>query len=123
MRTVSVARLIGLGVMMLAVPAGQAIPHSANLPISVGDIMRALGGKVCTTRTGAKFIFGRDGQYAYDGLWKNGGHFTAGRGAITVTLDSGMEREFALSRREGVIYMEQTALSCRELGRDQELTG
>jgi hypothetical protein len=66
---------------------------------------------------GAKFAFGDDGQYSYEGLWKNGGHYTVGAGAITVTLNNGLERSFVISRKGNVFFTEQTALSCDQIGR------
>ena len=45
-------------------------------------------------------------------MWTDNGHYSARAGAVTILLDSGLERDFAISRRNGVIYMEQTAVRC-----------
>lgn len=91
----------------------QAAAHSPSAAISADEVSRMLGGKTCTTKVGAKFMFGPDGQYAYEGLWKNGGRYAVSAGMVTVTLDNGLERSFAISRKGDTFYMEQTALSCR----------
>jgi hypothetical protein len=90
----------------------QALAQSAGVSVSADEITRAVVGKTCTTKAGAKFTFTDDGHYAYVGLWQNGGHYAVSDGAVTVLLDSGLEREFAISRKGDVYYMEETALSC-----------
>ena len=111
--------LIGAGAVVVTIAQAQAPTQSANVSagaggvaISAGEITRAVVGKTCTTKAGAKFTFTDDGHYAYDGLWTNQGHYAVNDGAVTVLFDSGLEREFAISRKENVFYMEETALSC-----------
>ena len=113
------AGLIGAGAVAVTVAQAQAPTQSASASISVAglvigadEITRAVVGKTCTTKAGAKFTFTEDGHYAYDGLWTNQGHYTVNDGSLTVLLDSGLEREFAVSRQENIFYMEETALSC-----------
>jgi hypothetical protein len=45
-------------------------------------------------------------------MWTDSGHYSVRDGAVTVLLDSGLEKEFAVSRRDGVLYLEQTAVRC-----------
>jgi len=98
----------------VVVAIAQALAQSASVSISADEITRAVVGKVCTTKAGATFTFSRDGHYAYNGLWENGGHYRVHDDAVTILLDSGLEREFAVSRKEDVLYLEETALSCRD---------
>ncbi|QRM34660.1 hypothetical protein [Microvirga sp. VF16] len=112
MRYARFAGLIGTVALMLApaIALAQAEPESGL--IRADEITRALRGKVCTSRVGATFAFANDGHYAYDGLWTDHGTYSVHDGAVTVLLDSGLERDFAISRRGGVLYMEETAVSC-----------
>lgn len=93
-----------------AVAPAQPAPDSG--PLAAKEITHALRGKVCTSRVGATFAFTKDGHYDYDGLWTDHGHYHIRHGAVTITLDSGLEKNFAVSRRGGVLYMEETAVSC-----------
>jgi hypothetical protein len=104
-------------IALLLFATSTATGHSPNAPLSANEITSTLKGKICSTRVGAKFAFGDDGQYSYEGLWKNGGHYTVGAGAITVTLNNGLERSFVISRKGNVFFTEQTALSCDQIGR------
>lgn len=104
------AGLIGAGAMLVAIV--QAPAQRASAVVSAGEIARIVVGKTCTTKAGAKFTFTDDGHYAYVGLWANQGHYEVSDGAVTILLDSGLEREFAISRKGDVLYMEETALSC-----------
>ena len=90
----------------------SVLTTAGGIVISADEITRAVVGKTCTTKVGAKFTFTDDGHYAYDGLWSNQGHYLVNDGAVTILLDSGLEREFAISRKDNVFYMEETALSC-----------
>lgn len=105
--------MIGAAILIMAV--SQAMAHSSKALISADEITRVLEGKTCSTKAGAKFAFGRDGQYSYDGLWKNGGRYTVTAGMVTITLDNGLERSFVISRRGEVLFMEQTALTCDQM--------
>jgi hypothetical protein len=69
-------------------------------------------GKICTTKGGATFTFTRDGHYALRRHVDGQRDYSARAGAVTIFLDSGLERDFAISRRDGVLYMEQTAVRC-----------
>jgi hypothetical protein len=69
-------------------------------------------GKICTSKAGAKFEFSRSGHYHYNGLWSSAGHYKIHNGFITVLLDSGLERDFAVASRDGQLYFEDTAVSC-----------
>lgn len=111
--------LIGAGALALAIVQAQAQTQPANasigaagIALSADEISRTVVGKTCTTKVGAKFTFTDDGHYSYDGLWANQGHYVVGDGAVTILLDSGLEREFAISRKGEVYYIEETALSC-----------
>ena len=107
--------LIGAGAVAATIAQAQAPTQPASaggFVISADEIARVVVGKTCTTKAGAKFTFTEDGHYAYDGLWTNQGHYSVNDGSLTVLLDSGLEREFAVSRQENVFYMEETALSC-----------
>lgn len=101
---------VGMAVLLLAV--SPTTGHSPNVSLSAVEITKTFRGKICITRAGAKFAFGEDGQYSYEGLWRNVGHYTVGAGAITITLDNGLERSFSISRKGDVFFMEDTALSC-----------
>jgi hypothetical protein len=76
------------------------------------QIASAINGKVCATPGGARFTFRSDGRFAYDGLWQSSGSFVLDAGGVVVTFDSGLRRAFAISLRDGALYMEQTRLSC-----------
>lgn len=112
MRHPSLAGLAGAVAMMLAGPITAVQAHSDDGSVRASEITRALKGKVCTSRVGATFAFGTDGHYAYDGLWTDHGHYRIHDGAVTIMLDSGLEKSFAISRRNGVLFMEDTAVSC-----------
>jgi hypothetical protein len=105
------AGIIGAGAMTMVIAQTSADP--AGVLVSADEIARVVVGKTCTTKAGAKFTFSDDGHYEYDGLWANSGHYFVHDGAVTVLLDSGLEREFAIVRKGDVVYMEQTALSCK----------
>lgn len=111
MRYALCAGWIGALAVMLVIDA-PAQAQSASNPVSADEITRALKGKVCTSRVGATFAFTSDGHYDYDGLWTDHGHYSIHNGAVTILLDSGLERDFAISRRGGILYMEETAISC-----------
>lgn len=105
------AVLVGFS-LTIATSAGPTEAHTASTALSAGEVALAIKGKICTTKTGAKFSFSMDGSYIYDGLWHNDGIYTIDPGTITVTFSSGLRRSFAISIKDGVYYMEQTALSC-----------
>lgn len=111
------AGIVGVGVMTLALGTAQALAHRVDVPNKTNELAQAFKGKMCTTKTGAKLTFGTDGLYAYDGLWTNGGRYSVRGDVITVTLDNGLERDFTISRKGDVLYMEQTVISCTELAR------
>jgi len=109
------APFVGLmGMVAAAVVANTALAQvePAGAPIRANEITRALKGKVCTSRVGATFAFGKDGHYSYDGLWTDHGHYSIHDGAVTILLDSGLEKDFAISKRDGILFMEETAVSC-----------
>lgn len=116
MKRSTFAGIAGVGAAVLAFSSAQLRADAPAFAATAEEIAQALRGKVCTTRVGASFTFGAEGQYAYDGLWKNGGQYVIGEGIVTITLDSGLERSFAISRHDDVFYMEQTALRCRGSG-------
>ena len=111
MRYALCAGWIGALAVMLAVKAPAQAQLASN-SISGDEITRALKGKVCKSRVGATFAFTKDGHYDYDGLWTDHGHYSIHNGAVTILLNSGLERDFAISRRGGILYMEETAISC-----------
>lgn len=96
--------------LALAASPAQAHPISGR-PAAI-EAAVVLKGKICRSRSGASFTFGADGRYAYDGLWQSAGRYELGERSITVTFDSGLRRAFALSTRGGVLYLEETAVSC-----------
>lgn len=79
---------------------------------SAANVAEELNGKLCTTRSGSYLHFAADGHYAYDGLWRDGGHYVITRDAITITLKNGLQRSYAIAIKDGVLYMDKTALSC-----------
>jgi hypothetical protein len=112
MRYAACAGWMGAVAMILVPTIAQAQAEPESGVIRAREITRALRGKVCTSRVGATFTVAKDGHYAYDGLWTDHGHYSIHDGAVTVLLDSGLERDFAISRRGGILYMEETAVSC-----------
>lgn len=109
------ARLLALAsVCMFALVAqlGKPIAHQLSGATSATVIAQAVRGRTCTTPSGAKFSFGKDGEYAYDGLWKSDGHYKIHPGVITITLHSGLERSFVISSRAGSLFFENTSVTC-----------
>jgi len=96
----------------LVAPIGSVHAHSTGLPLSAQEITTAINGKVCSTGGGAKFAFGNDGRFSYDGLWQSSGSYIVTSNAIVVTFDSGLRRAFVISIRDGSLYMEKTRVSC-----------
>ncbi|WP_148663500.1 hypothetical protein [Bosea vaviloviae] len=107
------AILVGCS-LTIATSVGRTQAHPAGTALSAGEVALAIKGKICTTKTGAKFSFSIDGKYIYDGLWQSSGSYAIDRDSITVTFASGLRRAFTISVREGILYMEQTAISCAE---------
>jgi hypothetical protein len=105
MRHVSFVPIAGSTALALSF-LGPALAYEVAVPPD--EII----GRICTTKGGATFTFTSDGHYAYDGMWTDTGHYSARAGAVTILLDSGLERDFAISRRNGVLYMERTAVRC-----------
>jgi hypothetical protein len=97
--------------LLLAQPA-PAVAHRANLSLGLREITSAINGKVCATAGGARFTFQNDGRFSYNGLWQSSGSFTLGENAVVVTFDSGLQRSFGISKRDGDLYMEQTRVVC-----------
>jgi len=107
------ALLAGLAGIAATV-ASNAFAHTPDIQLSVDEITRGLVGMVCTTRAGARFTFEIDGHYTYDGLWQNQGHYLIGKGVVKVTLDSGLERSYEITRKDGEWYMEHVRFAnCR----------
>lgn len=102
--------------LILVALIGVAQAHPAALSLSAQEITSAIRGKICTTDGGARFVFGSDGRFAYDGLWQSSGSYIVAKNAIIVTFDSGLRRAFAISIRDGAFYMEQTGVSCAASG-------
>jgi len=116
--------LVGAVMLNPLVQASAQSPGvSARVAASASDIEGALRGKLCTTRAGAKFTFSRDMHYSYDGLWKNRGHYAIKDGAVTVSLDNGLVRDFAISRAGKDFYMEETAITCAAVDPDGAPSG
>lgn len=100
---------IGTGLALLANPA-QAQP-STNRPAL--EVIIDLKGKVCRSKSGARFSFSLNGRYAHDGQWQSLGAYELGdRSAIT--LDSVLKRGFALSLRGGILQLEESDVACSE---------
>jgi hypothetical protein len=112
MRYIFVSGLAGAATLMLATMITPAVAESTGSVIKAGELARVIRGKICVTRGGAKFKFTNNWHYAYDGLWTSEGHYSIQDGVVTVLLDSGLERGFSISLKDGVLYMEQTAISC-----------
>jgi hypothetical protein len=108
-------RIIGMLAVALA-SIGAVRAHSPDGLVPAASVAAALKGKICTTQGGATFTFTKDGHYAYDGMWTDSGHYSVHDGAVTILLDSGLGRDFAISRRDGVLYMERTAVRCTAPG-------
>lgn len=102
--------------LIVAALAGAVRAHPAIPSLSAQEIASALAGKICTTGAGATFTFGRDGRFAYDGLWQSSGSYVVASDAVVVTFDSGLRRAFAVTIRDGALYMEETRLSCGASG-------
>ncbi|MGX1742418.1 hypothetical protein ACWIEX_12770 [Bosea sp. NPDC055353] len=100
----------------LVVPVGTVDAHPTGLSLSAQEITTAISGKVCSTGGGAKFAFGNDGRFNYDGLWQSSGSYIVTSNAIVVTFDSGLRRAFLISIRDGSLYMEKTRVSCAASG-------
>jgi len=98
--------------LLLLAQLEPAVAHRANLSLGLQEITSAINGKVCATAGGARFTFQNDGRFSYDGLWQSSGSFTLGENAVVVTFDSGLQRSFEISRRDGALYMEQTRVVC-----------
>lgn len=108
--------IAGIAAVALAVSTTTCLADGPAVAANADEIAQALRGKICTTTVGAKFAFGLDGRYLYDGLWRNGGAYVIGHGVVTVTSDSGLERSFAMSRHGDALYIEETRLHCRPVG-------
>jgi hypothetical protein len=98
--------------LLLLAQLEPAIAHRANIALGLKEITSAISGKVCATAGGARFTFDNDGRFSYDGLWQSSGSFTFGDSAVVVTFDSGLQRTFEISRRDGALYMEETRVVC-----------
>ena len=90
----------------------QTPSSSSSVAVGRTQVARFIMGKVCLTPGRAKFTFEEDGHYAYDGLWTSKGHYAVKDGAVTVLLESGIERDFQISMRSGALHMEDTAIRC-----------
>lgn len=112
MRHACLARSAAVGIATLAIAMTQSQAHSPGGAMGSEAITGALKGMICTSHAGARFTFAGDGHYAYDGLWKNGGHYSISHGAVTVSFDSGLEKSYSISRQGDVLYMENTAVVC-----------
>lgn len=91
-------------------PYSQIEAHTTIGKLTAHEIALGIRGKICTTSAGARFSFEQDGQYSYEGLWKNAGRYAIS--AITILLDSGLEISFVISRKGEIFYMERTAILC-----------
>ena len=105
---------IGATAFVLALASVNESAQSDPQSLSTEQVAAALKGKTCVSKGGAQFTFTSDGHYAYNGKlgFSHSGHYWLGRGAVTVLLDSGLGRDFAISTNEDVLYMEQTAIRC-----------
>lgn len=112
MKQGAILRFSGITIAGLIAAGAEAVAHPPVSSFGAAEIAQALRGKICTSRIGAKFTFARDGHYAYDGLWISSGHYSVHDGGVSVLFDSGLQRDFAISRREGVLRMEETVLTC-----------
>ncbi|MGX5733258.1 hypothetical protein [Bosea thiooxidans] len=101
---------------VLAASTEIAWAHPSGLQPGAREITQAVHGKLCTTPGGARFAFGADGRFAYDGLWQSSGSYVITGRSVVVTFDNGLRRAFAISFRDGVLYMEETRVSCAEGG-------
>ena len=104
--------IISATCLLLLAQLAPAVAHRANMSLGVKEITSAINGKVCATAGGARFTFENDGRFSYDGLWQSSGSFTLGDTAVVVTFDSGLQRAFEISKRDGALYMEQTRVVC-----------
>lgn len=100
--------------LTIALGATQAFAAPDEPQITVDRTAETLKGNICTTSGGATFTFHSDGHYAYAGLGRtHSGHYLVGASAVTVLLDNGLGRSFAVSRKADVLYMEATAIHCQ----------
>lgn len=116
MRTFRRAAIMAACSLIIAASTDIAHAHPAALPLSAREITSAISGKVCTTGGGARFAFGSDGRFEYDGLWQSRGSYVVDSKAVVVTFDSGLRRAFAISIRDGALFLEQTRVSCGARG-------
>ncbi|KFC62355.1 hypothetical protein FG93_06055 [Bosea sp. LC85] len=107
--------LLGASLTILA-SAGPIEAHPGGASLTAAEITFAIKGKICTTKAGAKFSFGVDGTYIYDGLWQSHGSYAVDADSITVTFANGLRRSFAISVRDGIFYLEKTAIFCATEG-------
>jgi len=98
--------------LLLLAQLEPAVAHRANLALGAKEITSAINGKVCATAGGAHFTFDNDGRFSYDGLWQSSGSFTLADSAVVLTFDSGLQRAFEISKRDGGLYLEQTRVIC-----------
>lgn len=109
------ARLLAVAsvcILALVAQFGKSLAHQLPGATSATEIAQAIRGKICTTPSGARFSFGRNGEYVYDGLWKSDGHYAIHPDVITITLHSGLERSFVVSSRTGTLFFENTSVTC-----------
>ncbi|HWE16713.1 MAG TPA: hypothetical protein VG758_05935 [Hyphomicrobiaceae bacterium] len=107
-------RFISAAALIFPLCILQANAQSGTPPLSADQVSAALVGKTCTSRAGAQFTFTVDGHYAYSGQlgFSHSGHYSVRDGGVSVQLDSGLGRDFGVSRRNDGLYMEQTAIHC-----------
>ena len=114
MKHLRLHKLTGSASLLVAFGSLQASAQSGTPPLSADQVSAALRGKICISRVGAEFTFTADGHYAYSGKlgFSHSGHYSLGDGTVTILLDSGLGRDFVISRRDDVLYIEQTAIRC-----------
>ena len=108
-----VAILIPLLLTVFPSAAENASAHRRNAAAGQTEIAQALVGHICTTASGATFDFAENGDYTYNGLWRNDGHYQVLPGAILVALHNGLVRSFAVSIRPSGVILENTAIVCK----------
>jgi len=107
---------MSIGSLAAALPYEASLAHTMASSLGAMDIAKAIKGRICVAKSGARFSFGADGAYRYDGLWQSSGTYTINPGSITITFESGLSRDFAIAVRDGAFIIEETVIFCSAAG-------
>lgn len=112
MKFTSLAVALSAWSVAVAFSFGPTHAHQVTSSLSPSEIAGAIKGKTCFSRAGAKFSFGIDGNYIYDGLWKSSGIYNINWNSIDILFDSGLRRAFSISMTDGKLFIEGTHVAC-----------